>query len=66
MLTPNEKKILAQLYFTSLSNDAIAVLLKTALSSVKFHAFNIYSKLGVKKRIELKDLDQKFIKGLIK
>ena len=65
-LTPTEKLVLEALYDTSLSNDLIAKLLEITLASVKFHAFNIYAKLKVCKRIELKDIDEKIIRGLIK
>lgn len=65
-LTEMEKKVLSNLYDTSLDNKAIAKKLSVTLSSIKFHAYNIYHKLGVNKRIELKDLDASFINGLIK
>lgn len=65
-LTAYEKQVLEELYDTSLDNKAIAKKLKVTLASVKFHAYNIYQKLGVNKRIELKDLNPDLINGLIK
>lgn len=65
-LTATEKKILDALFNTTLSNKAIADSIGASLASVKFHAFNIYKKLCINKRIELKDLDRKHVMGLIK
>lgn len=64
-LTNYEKKALDELYNTSKSNQEIAVTLGVSVASVKFSAWNIYNKLGLNKRLQLKDLDPKFIKGLI-
>lgn len=66
ILTEYEKKALDKLYNTSKSNNEIAKSLGVSLASIKFSAWNIYNKLGVNKRLQLKDLDSKFIEGLIK
>ena len=64
-LTDSEKKTLNKLYNTSKSNAEIAKALGVSVASIKFHAWSIYNKLGVNKRLQLKDLDSKFIEGLI-
>lgn len=64
-LTECEKNVLKELYFTVRPNLDISKVLKTSLGSVKFHAWNIYNKLGVNSRLELKDLNPKLIKGLV-
>lgn len=66
ILTEYEKKALNKLYSTSQSNAEIAKSLGVSLASIKFSAWNIYNKLGVNKRLQLKDLDSKFIESLIK
>lgn len=65
-LTPNEKLVTEALFYTTLSNENIAMLLEITLASVKFHSHNIYAKLKVANRLELKALDRKFVMGLIK
>ena len=64
-LTNQEKVTLVKLYSTSKSNKEIAKSLGVSVASVKFHAWNIYNKLGVSKRIELKDLNPKLIERFV-
>lgn len=65
-LTDKEKLVTAELFDTTLSNENIAMLLKITLASVKFHSHNIYLKLKVDNRMQLKALDRKFVMRLIK
>jgi NarL family two-component system response regulator LiaR len=50
-LTPAEKKILAALV-KGMSNEEISQYLSISVATVKFHLTNIFSKLGVRNRLE--------------
>jgi NarL family two-component system response regulator LiaR len=50
-LTEREKEVLA-LLVSGNSNSEISALLSISLATVKYHLGNIYSKLGVKNRVE--------------
>lgn len=65
-LTKLEKSVLEGLYRTTLPNSEIAEINGISLASIKFHSHNIYTKLKVANRLQLKALDRKFITSLIK